>query len=182
MKYLFIIMMVLMISSCETNWGKYGGYKMEYDSALDYYIIIDKGEEIYANDSKEEQLKKGTLVRYYSASGAVDSVLLGKGSTVIESFIDHDNVSYDSDFIILKQKPLKDICECNDSCLKNRYPNMNDLPTYKMCKEALEKSVFYQYWIINKRKDAVYGPFQKQEYLQKREELGIPKELKLKEE
>ncbi len=37
------------------------------------------------------------------------------------------------------------------------------------------------YYIIVKRSDLVYGPYSKKEYLQKRKEIGVPKELKLKE-
>lgn len=38
------------------------------------------------------------------------------------------------------------------------------------------------YFIIEKKLDNVIGPLSKQEYLKKREELGVPRELKLKEE
>ena len=62
--------------------------------------------------------------------------------------------------------------------------------------EAFEQSTFRQYWIINKKEKSeysldtlskfarysnVYGPLKKEEYLQKRKELKIPKELELKE-
>ncbi|MCE2989518.1 MAG: DUF3997 domain-containing protein [Nitrosomonadaceae bacterium] len=45
----------------------------------------------------------------------------------------------------------------------------------------LEKGIT-KYWIIYKTNDSIYGPFDRQEYLQKREELGVPRELQLKEE
>jgi len=38
------------------------------------------------------------------------------------------------------------------------------------------------YFIIVKKSNLIYGPFNKEEYLQKRDELRVPKELKLKEE
>lgn len=38
-----------------------------------------------------------------------------------------------------------------------------------------------QYFIIEKKSDSVYGPFDKEKYLQKRTELNVPEELKLKE-
>jgi hypothetical protein len=44
-----------------------------------------------------------------------------------------------------------------------------------------DKKQLLHYFIIQKKSDNVYGPFQKQEYLQKREELNVPKELQLKE-
>ena len=94
----------------------------------------------------------------------------------------------DSTSIIVKQKPL-------DLILKNTYNNSEfDL---KKRDKLFQKSTLQQYWIINKKENTeytldtvtqlarysnVYGPFQKEEYLQKREELGVPKELQLKEE
>jgi hypothetical protein len=179
--YVKILLLILSLSSCENNWGKYGGYKMEYESAMEYYIALDKGEVIYASDTKAESLKKGTIVKYHRSSGCIDSVLLGKESIIIEAFVDADRISYNSTFILLAQKPLDRICECIHSCLENTYQDRNDLPTYKLCKEALKKSTFYQYWIIDKTKDSVYGPYTKEEFLQKHEELGVPKGLKLKE-
>jgi hypothetical protein len=38
-----------------------------------------------------------------------------------------------------------------------------------------------QYYIIVKREDSIYGPFNKEEYSHKREKLNIPKKLTLKE-
>ncbi len=92
--------------------------------------------------------------------------------------------TFDSVFIIVSQRPW----------------NVPDIPgveqmTYKEQKEAFRKSTFVQYWIINKKEKCesitdtlgvhvrysnVYGPFKSEEYLQKREEIGVPAELKLK--
>ena len=95
------------------------------------------------------------------------------------------NYAFDSTFIIASQRPW-DVPDV---------PGIKDM-TYNQRNEAFEKSTFQQYWIINKKEKGeysldtllklalysnVYGPFDWQEYLQKREELGIPKELKLKE-
>ena len=87
---------------------------------------------------------------------------------------------YDSTFIIASQRPRDSI------------PGIGTM-THDKYEEAFEQSSFRQYWIVNKNQKAefneatkiysnVYGPFDRQEYLQKREELGIPKELQLKEE
>lgn len=86
---------------------------------------------------------------------------------------------FDSTFIIVSQRPWDSI------------PNIKKM-TYTKSNEAFENSNFLQYWIINKKEKSefneatkiysnVYGPYKKEEYFQKREELGIPKELKLKE-
>jgi len=97
--------------------------------------------------------------------------------------------AFDSTFIIASQRPW----------------NVSDVPggikemTYKQRNEAFENSTYRQYWIINKKEkneytgyvgngnsmravySNVYGPFRKEEYVRKREELGVSKELQLKE-
>ena len=94
--------------------------------------------------------------------------------------------AFDSIFIIASQRPWD-------------VPGVSGIKemTYNQRNESFEKSTFRQYWIINKKERVdytldtltqlarysnVYGPFKKEEYLHKREELGVPKELKLKEE
>jgi hypothetical protein len=108
-----------------------------------------------------------------------------RGMGVIDAHI--IDYSVDSTYIIVKQKPV-------DLILKDTYNN----PEWNLKKrdKLFEKSTFRQYWIINKKEKGeysldtltqfarysnVYGPFDRQEYLQKREELGVPRELKLKE-
>lgn len=175
-KWLYIILACI-ISSCENNRGKYGGYKMEYENGLDYYIVLDKIDTVLEN---YPNYNRGSFVKFYKNKLSVDTLFIAFGGLVIESFVDYDNVCFDEKFVIIKQKPLKYICECNDTCLIKKYPNKNDLPTFKMCKDALEKSKYYQYWIIVKIGDSVYGPFNKKQYLLQRLELRVPKALKLK--
>ena len=95
------------------------------------------------------------------------------------------NYAFDSTFIIASQRPW----------VFPGIPKIEDM-TYNQQNEAFEKSEFRQYWIVNKREKGeyrldtltrlarysnVYGPFDMQKYLQKREELEIPNELKLNE-
>jgi hypothetical protein len=94
--------------------------------------------------------------------------------------------AFDSTFIIVSQRPWDG----------PSIPDIKDM-TYSERNEAFEKSTFRQYWIINKKQKGeysldtlsklarysnVYGPFKREEYIQKREELGVSKELQLKEE
>lgn len=62
--------------------------------------------------------------------------------------------------------------------------------TLKDCDKAFKKSTFRQYWIINKKQVStfdesrsaysnVYGPFKKEKYLEKMQELNVPKRLTL---
>ena len=90
--------------------------------------------------------------------------------------------TFDSNFVILSQRPWDSI------------PGIKAM-NYSESKKAFEKSSFRQYWIINKKDKSeysfdsltklarysnIYGPFTENEYLQKREELKISKELVLK--
>lgn len=86
--------------------------------------------------------------------------------------------SYDSIFIVAAQRP------------RDSVPGIETM-TQKKNEEAFEKSEFRQYWIVDKKKEAifvenmaahsnVYGPFKEEEYLKRREELGVTKTLKLK--
>jgi hypothetical protein len=86
--------------------------------------------------------------------------------------------AYDSCMIIVSQRPRDSI------------QGIETL-TYKKYKKAFFESDLVQYWIIDKRLPLiynkekytfsnVYGPYKKYEYLQKRNELGVTKELTLK--
>lgn len=93
--------------------------------------------------------------------------------------------AFDSTFVIVAQRPRDSVPKCRENKLVMTYDEYN---------EAFENSKFEQYWIINKKEKRiysydsvtesalysnVYGPFKKKEYLQKRKELGVPKELVL---
>ncbi|UBM61168.1 hypothetical protein LA303_06970 [Candidatus Sulfidibacterium hydrothermale] len=70
--------------------------------------------------------------------------------------------------------------------------------TYREANKTFKESTFLQYWILNKKEkniyvgsdsireraiySNVYGPYKWKEYLQKRKELGVPEDLKLKKE
>ena len=91
------------------------------------------------------------------------------------------NYVFDSTFIIVSQRPWDSI------------PNIKTM-NYTESNKAFENSTFLQYWIINKKEQSkysldtltmrarysnVYGPFKKNDYLKKRAELKVPKELEL---
>jgi hypothetical protein len=174
MKYILITLFTLIINSCQTNWGKYGGYSMDYDSKLDYYIILDKVDTIIKNYPYKNE---GAFIRYCNNKGVVENHFVSDGAVVINSYVDDDDVYFDNIHIILKQKPLEKICECNDSCLSKKYSNPQKLKTYNMCQEALNNSDFYQYWIIDKTNDIIYGPLTKEEFNKRRNSIGISKNL-----
>jgi hypothetical protein len=79
--------------------------------------------------------------------------------------------NFDSIFIVAEQKPREII-------LKSTYSNPE--MTYQKQEKIFEVSTLRHYWIINKLQDSILGPFNKEEYIQKREELSVPRELQLK--
>lgn len=170
---------LLILFSCSSEIGNYGGYKVDYDNALDYYIMLDKGNHLNMRDNNLDKQKNGTIVTFHSGSGKKESFLVGKGTRIIDSYVIPENISYNETFVLVDQKPLIDICECNDQCFRNKYKNWEQMPTYKLCEEGLKKSKIHMYWIIDKKKDHVFGPLTKEQFLNKRIELGIPKSLRI---
>jgi len=118
---------------------------------------------------------------------AYNSSILGpKGTYMVEaSVLDY---AYDSIFIIAVQRPWD-----------YPIPNRHTLNFHEQRRE-IDKITFRQYWIINKAEEGkfirvedrkfdsrsqysnVYGPFQREEYLLKRKEFGVPESLVLKED
>jgi hypothetical protein len=172
-----MLLFIFISFACEPDWGKYGGYALEYASALEYYIILDKGEEITANDTNSESLKKGLFIKYHKQNNLVDTILIGRGAIVIQSFV--NDVKFDNKFILVDQKPIDSICECKPECIKRLYGTKANLSSYKLCEESLRKSRFHQYWIIKKDVDEVYGPFQKERFLQVQRSLGVSDNLQV---
>lgn len=58
----------------------------------------------------------------------------------------------------------------------------DDSVNIKSTQTNVLNSNYLHYFIITKQTDMVYGPFSKNEYLKKRDELKIPHSLKLKDE
>lgn len=174
MKTRTTILFLLILTSCETNWGDYGGYKLEYDSALDYYIVLDKVDTILKD---YPYYNKGAIINYFENDSTTRSDFSSNGGKIIGSYVDAKKTNSDSQFILVAQKPLSSICECNEGCFEQMKSYDNRL--YPRCKSALERSSYYEYWIINKKENFVYGPFNKNEFENKKIELGVSIKLKL---
>ena len=116
--------------------------------------------------------------------GYTASIVNAQNTVMVETVI--LDYAFDSTFIIACRRPWN----------VPGVPGLRDM-TLDQHDEAFEKSTYREYWIINKKEkneavldssggvdhySNVYGPYKKQQYLQKREELGVPQGLKLKEE
>lgn len=73
---------------------------------------------------------------------------------------------YNSDFILLNQKP------------QDSRENIKGLNQVERRKKTYASS-FNQFYILNIKKGLKYGPFNKQKYLKAKNELGISKDFKL---
>ncbi len=84
--------------------------------------------------------------------------------------IDRDITKFDFDsiYIIAKQKPIDEIWK------KTNVSGM----TYEKRRAIFKKSTLYYYWIINKKRDYIYGPLTKERYQELKDSLSIHLELK----
>ncbi len=74
---------------------------------------------------------------------------------------------YDKNYIIALQKEYKfKRYEIEEYSIEQQY-------------KIIDKKGKLKYWIIDKVNDSIYGPYSKDEFILKRNVLGVPKELKL---
>ena len=96
-------------------------------------------------------------------------------------------IGFDSIYVIVEQKP--------DRLIYTEFKKNNPGYTYDEAKRAFYESTLTHYWIVNKQEPSivysydklnrinkrsnVYGPFDNEEFLEKRIELGVHDSLKL---
>lgn len=101
---------------------------------------------------------------YKLISGSNDDPIIVRKNNI--SVISGVIIDYNKDsiFILTVQRPRNAI---KGNSLKER-------------ERKLEKSTLSLFWIVNKITGSIYGPYSKEEYLLKKEELGVSDTLKLK--
>lgn len=173
--YLYILVIALIVSSCETKWDNYGGYKLDYDNKFQHYIVLDKSDTLCTNPLGYAH--EGCRIIFHNPQGDIDTFCIDKGGIVIDAYI--DDVEYDERFILVDQKLLGKICECNPECLKEKYGKESHTATsFEVCKEALRNSDIHDCWIIRKKTNDVFGSYTPKEFLIKCNKLGVPEKLK----
>lgn len=75
-----------------------------------------------------------------------------------------------TEFIIALEKDAPLSSETRD--------NMIDNGSYH---EYMKRNGISRYWIVSLRNDSIYGPLNSQEYMLKRDELGVSRDLLLEE-
>lgn len=177
-KLIIVLFLLTCLYSCNMRTKDYGGYILSENPEYGENLIITYSDtSAYHHwDNGTRSLQKGVFLKYISKN-KIDTLFIWEKSTVIEAYI--NDINYDSVFIIVDQKPLDSIwgpmVNVNSTPKREKqFNNANEAIDY------LENSNIHSFWIIDKKKKEVYGPMQKHEYEEKREELKIPKELVLK--
>ena len=95
--------------------------------------------------------------------------------------------AFDKDFILVAQEPLWDmhirsiIISLDEE--KSDYQKLEEKADSILRNDPFYQSVFSRkinFWIISHKADSLFGPFSLEDYLIKKEELEVPKGLKLK--
>ena len=122
---------------------------------------------------------KGRFFNYHYGE-KVDTTFIPEEIPVIGSHI----VDYKKKkkYLVIDQKPLDSVFGRYVSCEENLgYVGREKFPSdKKKQKEMLDASTNHVYYIINQQSADVYGPLTFDEYIVKKKELGVPKDLKLK--
>lgn len=179
-KLIIVLFFLYGLYSCKMGIKDYGGYILSENPEYGENLTLSYADTLVCCQWKDslQSLRKGVFLKYIS-SNKIDTLFIWEGSTVINAYI--NDINYDSVFIIVDQKPLDSIWGPMvniDSTPKRRkqFENARNAIDY------LENSNTHNFWIINKKIKEVYGPMQKREYAEKRKELKIPHNLKLKNE
>lgn len=181
-KYLYIFILAILISSCSLESSYFGeGYELSENPEYGENIVVNRADTTFFHTwgNGRKTLQKGVLVKFHYPQNKIDSSFIWEGAIVIPSFI--TEVKFDSLFVIVYQKPLDEIWGGYFTDNNNVYRRSNKPDKSTLAIKKLEESKIYYYWIIRKRTDDIYGPLNLAEYIIKREELGVPKDLQLKE-
>lgn len=101
--------------------------------------------------------------------------------------------SYNNNYILVIQRPLLEYYRTAigydlRSSFSSKKPEEDIEKSEIIADSIIKHDPYYQkifsrpinYWIISHKVDSMFGPLSKEEYFQKRKELGVPEELKLK--
>jgi hypothetical protein len=154
-KYILLLFVSLFILSCKHN--HYENYVITLDSKNINVLSLN------IKDSLKLVIRK---------KKSQDTVILYNESIVISGYVEQAN--FDGFFLLVKQKPIDSICECNYECYNEKYGH--DI-SFDYCEKAFKKYDKYLYWIILVKTDDVYGPFEKDEYLEMCKKLNVPEDL-----
>ena len=172
MKYIEAVIICLLLTSCYDNDDyHYGGYSIDMSySGEEHSISLDKeADTLFINDQGVKYLVNS--IKYIDYYGVTNFSLIGKGGTVISPFVFYKETRFDKKYILIVQKPFS---KDNPFIEKYSYPQYSDSNYRKFA------DVKIWYWVINKIDDIIYGPYTKNQYLEKRKLIGISDSLKFR--
>lgn len=132
---------------------------------------------------------KGKYFNFHNSNGIVETKFVwsedgfAAGYEVVPTYV--ADYKTDIEFMIVDQKPLDDILGKYQNYYDEElghgvYGRPKDPHNLEIKYQMLDESPIHQFWIIALRTADVYGPLSYEEYIQKRIELGVAPELRLK--
>lgn len=127
--------------------------------------------------------RKGKIVHFHITDDSIQDFFAVEGARVISPHINY--YVEDSMYLLIDQKPLdsvlgKYVCfylSDTDLYYGREYDTVNNHDARVL---MMQNSDIHCYWIIRKKTADIYGPLSFDQYLTKKEELGVSKDLKLK--
>lgn len=148
MKYYILFILIFFAACIPGPKDLGGGYVLAYNNnILDRIILINSP-------------GGGITLTYYEGTKKIERYFKNE-DWIVDSYV--ANATFDDKFILIDQKPIDSICECNQKCLELKYPNYNNMTTYKMCEDAIKKAKIHLFYIIDKPHNILYGPMSKNE-------------------
>ena len=149
------------------------------DDLIGKSVMLIRGDTIVPKQNNPQKTIRGRFFIYHTRTG-MDTIFIPEEITIIGSHVvDHIK---DGRFLLIDRKHLDSVFGRNVNWEENLgYVGRKDFPTDKRKQqEMLDASTNHVYYIINQQSADVYGPLSFDQYLTKKEEVGVPRDLKLK--
>lgn len=169
-----ILVFILFLMSCFRH-----NIMIVNDFSIGKSAMLVHGDTVIPNQKYPENKTKGRFFKYYYQE-KVDTIFISEETSVVGSHIvDHNR---NKQYLVIDQKPLDSVFGRYVKFEENLgYVGREKFPLdKKQQKEMLDNSNTHVYYIINQQTSDVYGPLTFDQYLTKKEELGVPEDLKLK--
>lgn len=165
MKYLILFILIFYSGCIPGSEDLGGGYVLGYNNTLDRVIQINSS-------------KGGITLTYYEDSNKIVKYFSNE-DWIVDSYV--SKAVYNDEFILIDQKPIDSICECNQKCLEIKYKNQKNLSSYQLCEDAIKNATVHLFYIIDKNRNILYGPMSKNSFNTYLKNLNVDKNLKLPE-
>ena len=166
MKYFFLICFFITLSCHQKD--ESDDYMTDFDSNQYDCLVLNKTEGHYSIKRMDGSVFKvnGAIITSVSDS-KIEKDTVSNGAEIIPAkILDYKS---NSKFGLALQKPIYELPEYG----KVR-PNVFD--------DVIGKSNKVNYWVIVKKGNIFYGPLNRESYIKKRREFGVPKTLQLDED